>query len=156
MGKTIVIGLGNPVMSDDSVGIKVVQSLRQAMEEDDSLTITEAYAGGMNLMDVMTGYEKAIIVDAMVTGACNPGTLKSFSVSDIAGTKNTVSSHDSSLAVALETGKLLGLVLPSKIRILGIEAEDVYTFGEALTSTVECAVPLAVSWVINSLDRATE
>ena len=149
--KTIIIGLGNPIVSDDSVGIKVSRELRDRLNGRDGIDIAEAYAGGIRLMDVMVGYEKAIIVDAIVTGNSMPGTIHSLSISDLVSTRNIVSTHDTNLSTALEMGKMLGLPLPSEIDIWGIEAMDVETFSEELTEDVAKAVPLVVQKIVDEL-----
>jgi hydrogenase maturation protease len=97
-------------------------------------------------MDVMQGYDRAIIVDAMLTGAA-PGALRDFTLADLVTTKNTVSSHDGDLQTALAAGRLAGLTLPGDVRIVGVEAVDVVTFAERLTPAVACAVPAAAARV---------
>ena len=148
--KTIIIGLGNPILSDDSVGIKVVRELEKRMVDSNlqtkhpELYFAEAYAGGLRLMDELVGYERAFIIDAMVTPDGRPGTIRCLSISDLICTRNLVCAHDTNLATALKMGKMLGLQLPSEIRIWGIEAKDVETFGEELTEDVEKAVHIVV------------
>ena len=154
--KTIIIGLGNPILSDDSVGIKVSRELRDCLSSYDGIDVAEAYAGGIRLMDVMVGYEKAIIVDAMVTGNGLPGTINSLAISDLISTRNIVSTHDTNLATALEMGKMLGLHLPSEIEIWGIEALDVETFSEELTEDVAKAVPIVVEEILHKLGITNE
>jgi len=149
--RTIIIGLGNPIVSDDSVGIKVSRELRGHLNAHGGIDIAEAYAGGIRLMDAMVGYEKAIIVDAIVTGNGLPGTIHSLSISDLVSTRNIVCTHDTNLLTALEMGKMLGLPLPSEIDIWGIEAMDVETFSEELTEDVAKAVPLVVQKIVADL-----
>ena len=55
------------------------------------------------------------------------------------------------LQTALEMGRMLNIPLPSDIKILGIEAKDVETFGENLTEDVARAVPKVVDMVIRDL-----
>lgn len=147
--KTIIIGLGNPILSDDSVGIKVAREIKERVK--DGIDIIEAYAGGIRLMDELVGYDRAIIIDAAVTGKNGPGTIYSMPLSDLVSTRNIVCAHDMNLATAVEMGRMLGLQLPSEVSIWGIEASDVETFGEELTEDVAKAVPLAVERVIEEL-----
>lgn len=146
-GKTVVIGLGNPILSDDSVGIKVAGLLRERLGcWPGMVDVKEVYAGGIRLMDEMAGYERAIIIDAVVLGGA-PGSVSLLSAGDVYGARHLASTHDTGLATALETGRILGLTLPSDIMILGIEARDVETFSEELTDEVKQAVPVAVEQV---------
>ncbi len=175
--KTIIIGLGNPILSDDSVGIKVARKIKERVKDGTvpdlrtgsskalggvvesglspsaniNIDIIEAYAGGIRLMDELVGYDRAIIIDAAVTGKNGPGTVYSMPLSDLVSTRNIVCAHDMNLAAAIEMGRMLGLRLPSEVSIWGIEAADVETFGEELTEDVAKAVPLAVERVIEEL-----
>ncbi|MBI5847001.1 MAG: hydrogenase maturation protease [Nitrospirae bacterium] len=157
--KTVVIGLGNPILSDDSVGVKVSRAVREHLNHqseiaitDDPVDVKEIYAGGIRLMDAMTGYDRACIVDAMVTGGCNPGRITEFGLDELCSTRNMVCTHDTNLATALELGRMLDLHLPSRIRIWGIEAGDVSSFSEHLTDEVERAVPVAVNAILSELN----
>ena len=140
--RTIIIGLGNPILTDDSVGVKVARALKDGFKGE--VDITELYAGGIRLMDAMTGYERALIIDSVITDGRVPGGIFHFTPSDLLTTRNTVSTHDMNLPTALEMGRMLGIPLPSEIRIWGIEAGDAETFGEGLTEDVAKAVPVVV------------
>lgn len=148
MKKTVVIGLGNPIVSDDSVGIKAARALVPLFEGAPHVQVTELYGGGLRLMEAMAGFEFAIIVDAMVTGRYTPGTILEIDLKELPRTKNLASGHDTGLYEAIEIGRALGLILPDDICIIGIEAVDVVNFGENLTPAVELALPKAVSRVL--------
>ncbi|MGC2061380.1 MAG: hydrogenase maturation protease [Thermodesulfovibrionales bacterium] len=157
--KTVVIGLGNPILTDDSVGIKVSRVLRDVLahqhetgEGSETIEVKEVYAGGIRLMDAMTGYDRACIVDAMVTGRFKPGEVSEFDPDELSSTRNIVCTHDTNLLTALELGRMLDLHLPSTIIIWGIEACDVTSFGEQLTDEIEHAVPVAVSAILSKLN----
>jgi hydrogenase maturation protease len=157
--KTVVIGLGNPILTDDSVGIKVSRAIKKHLShqgesamENDTIDIKEVYAGGIRLMDAMTGYDRACIVDAMVTGRFRPGEVSEFALDELCSTRNIVCTHDTNLSTAIELGRMLDLHLPSTIKIWGIEACDVTSFGEDLTDEIEHAVPVAVSAILCELN----
>jgi hydrogenase maturation protease len=149
--KTVVIGIGNPILTDDSVGVKVAGILRDKLDGARDVDVIELYAGGIRLMDAMAGYERAVIIDAIVTDGAAPGRIFCLSPSDLLSTRNTVSTHDMNLPIALEMGRMLGIPLPSEIRIWGIEARDVENFSEDLTEDVAKAVPEAVEKIIQYL-----
>ena len=73
--RTIIIGLGNPLLTDDALGIKAAAILRQELIDHDNIEVVEAYLGGLGLMELMIGFDRAIVVDAMTTGVHPPGTL---------------------------------------------------------------------------------
>jgi len=79
--KTIVLGVGNLILGDDGVGIHVVNEIKKQIKNPD-ITIDEAITGGMNLLDLLLGYEKAIIVDAVKSDNSENGTVKRIPLSD--------------------------------------------------------------------------
>lgn len=151
-GKTLILGLGNPIVSDDSVGLRVVAELRTRLAGRPDVVVDEDYWGGLRLMEHMAGYARVIVVDAICTGGV-PGTLHELAV-DSLPTQRSSSSHDVNLATALELGRTAGLALPTNesIRLLGIEAEDVINFSDACTPAVAEAIPKAVEWVVRQLE----
>lgn len=144
--ETIIIGLGNPILSDDSVGIRAARSLDNVQEVREVADVQEVYAGGLRLLDVLAGYKRAVIIDAMQTGAV-PGTVRRFDIFDLPKTRNLSSTHDSDLLTALETGRKLGMELSEDIIIFGIEAVEVEKFGEKLTSEVERGMEEAIKQI---------
>ena len=150
--KTLVIGLGNPLLRDDSVGLRVAQQLRPLLAGYSDIEIVEDYRGGLRLMERMVGFDRAIIIDAICTGA-EPGTIHLLSPGDIP-TQRSASAHDVNLPTALQLGRNSGAHLPinEAILLVGVEAADINTFDdERLTPEVEAAIPLAVEAVLSAL-----
>ena len=112
----------------------------------------EVSSGGINLMEYMEGFQRAVVIDAIVTGRHKAGTVFKFIYPDIPYTKNTVSTHDMDLPAALELGKHLGISLPSEIIIFAVEAKDTVNFGEELTEEVEKALKTVISEIKSLLD----
>jgi hydrogenase maturation protease len=151
-GKTLVIGLGNPLVSDDSVGLRVVAELKGILADRENVEVTEDYWGGLRLMERMIGYDRALIVDATYTGA-SPGTIHHLSTDSIA-TQKSASAHDVNLPTALAFGRRAGAHLPADedVRLIGIEAEDLINFNDQCTPAVAAAIPRAVQEVVQLLD----
>lgn len=147
---TIVVGLGNPILSDDGIGIRVARTLRARAPH---LDVVELGAGGIRVLDVLPGYRRAFIVDATVGGGSPCGTISRFTLDALvtARTRNTLCVHDMDLPTAIELGRRAGLDLPTEVRIWGVEAYDVETFGEALSGPVEAALPIVVDEIIREL-----
>lgn len=143
--KTIVVGIGNPILSDDGIGIRVARELKQRAPDAD---IVELGAGGIRLLDVLPGFERVLIVDAMVTGELACGQFRRFSLAELqsktARTCNTLCVHDMDLPTAMALGRLAGVDLPKEVAIWGVEAGDVENFSETLSPAVEAAVPALV------------
>ncbi len=150
--KTLVIGLGNPLISDDSVGLRVAQHLRTRLAHCPDVDVTEDYWGGLRLMERMIGYQRAIVVDAICTGA-PPGTIHHLTP-DMLATQRSASAHDVNLPTALAFGRHAGAQLPddANVRLVGIEALDVVNFSERCTPAVTAAIPLVVEEVVHLVE----
>ena len=157
--KTIVIGLGNPILTDDGVGVKVVYALEDALTTNaiNDLTITEASVGGLRLMELMVGFERAIIIDAIISNnGRKPGTYQRLSLDDlrnISPTQHSASAHDTSLVTALEMGQRIGLHLPEQIVIYAIEVENINDFSEEPTPSVAEAIPIVTEVVLQEIQN---
>jgi hydrogenase maturation protease len=148
----IIICLGNPVLTDDSLGMHAAREIASRLIWRTDVEVCEIYAGGLDLMEAMVGHERAIIIDAACTGQMDPGTVFSTHPAALQQSRNTGSNHNSSIEVALELGKLAGLALPRDIRIWAIEAADVTTFSENLTDSVRRALPGLINNVLRDID----
>lgn len=148
---TVIIGMGNPLLTDDGVGSVVAHAVAGQVNSD-QLTVLELHTGGMRLMEAMAGYRRAVVVDAMVSGAL-PGTVMRFDTKNFVTTKNSYSSHDTDFATAMIVGNLLGVALPEQVCFWGIEAAECGLFGVSLTPAVAAAVPEAVAQIVAELLR---
>ena len=147
--KTLILGLGNPILTDDGVGIHVVHAVA-AHARQAGLVFAEASVGGLRLLDTLTGYERVILVDAIQTPDGRPGEVYLLHPNDLRTSLHSGSTHDMSLPGALALGRQLGLVLPTDeaLAIVAVEVEDVLTFGELCTPAVAAAIPKAVEMVL--------
>ena len=117
------------------------------------ITFVESSTSGLNLLDLITGYDKLIIIDAIKTEDGEAGKIYRLDAENIGAVRHTASPHDINLATALELGRKLGTALPQQIIIIAIEVVDVTTFSEKCTPEVERGIPLAVSMVAEELDK---
>jgi hydrogenase maturation protease len=138
--RTLVLGLGNPLLSDDSVGLRVVRRLGPALDARPDIEVAEDFCGGLRTMERMMGFDRAIIVDAAI-GGDEPGTIRVTS-GPSAAARHCTCAHDADLETAIALGRRAGALLPapSNIRIVTIEAADVLTFSAACTPAVEAAI----------------
>ena len=146
----MVLGLGNPILSDDGAGYQVAMSLKEKLDMPD-VDIKEAGIAGLDFLDMITGYDRAIIIDAIQTEKGKPGRIYRFGTDLLASTRHSGTPHDVNIATALELGKKLKLKLPGEITIFAIEVEDVTSFSEECTPTVAQAIPKCVEMVIQEL-----
>jgi hydrogenase maturation protease len=178
---TLVLGLGNPILTDDGVGIHVARAvaarLRSQPDLADGVGFAEASVGGLRLLELVAGYERVILVDAIQTPDGLPGDIYRFSPAESLGaggddprssldrdysnrprcssygTMHAGSTHDLSLQGALAWGRHNGMALPDDddILIVAVEAQDVLTFGETCTPAVAAAIPRAAATVFGLL-----
>jgi hydrogenase maturation protease len=152
----IIIGLGNPILSDDGVGWRVVQLVRDAVREagdERRVVVREACVGGLSLAELLVGFRRAIVIDAIMTGNDPPGTVSHLTLADLPGTLNIASAHDTNLVTALRALRRFGAELPpdDSISIVAVEVQDVWTFAEECTPAVEQAIPGAASLTLRVL-----
>jgi hydrogenase maturation protease len=171
--KTLIVGLGNPILGDDGVGWKVAESVLEHLKTDSRyylpyrpsnsktvqrLTPVEVDClslGGLSLMERLLGYERVILVDSIETGQSPVGSVSVFPLASLqdpmAG--HSASTHDATLMTALRTAEQLGADIPKKVDIVAIEAQNVYDFSEELSHPVAAAVPVATQKVIELLEE---
>lgn len=148
--KTLVLGLGNPILTDDGVGFAVVEQVKKRLDGG-NVTVSQASVGGLSLLELVAGYDRVIIIDAIQTGVGQPGEIHHLSSEEFHGRLRAGSSHYVSLGTALEFGRQLGMDIPKEIAILAVEVGDVSTFGEELTPSVAAVVPKVVELVLEEL-----
>jgi hydrogenase maturation protease len=146
---TLVLGLGNPLLGDDAVGLKVARLVRERVAGTADIEVDEEEAGGLRLMERLTGYDRAILVDAAVTGS-PPGTVSRMGPDEVP-TQRTATAHGIDLPRALALGLQLGYPMPSVVRIVAVEAESVLEFRNEMTPAVAAALEPAVAAVLEEL-----
>lgn len=150
----MIIGLGNEFLSDDGVGIKVLQELKKRVLRND-VAFEELAVGGLGILDYITCSDTCIVIDAVVTGNHPPGTVSRCVVSGDRKPFQVRSSHQLDLGQVLALGHMIGANLPGSLTVYGIEASDVETFCEKCTPDVIRAIPLVVEAVYNELEGIT-
>ena len=140
--RTVVLGLGNPVLCDDGVGLAVVSALRRLLEVTpipgvDVLASTRA---GFELIELLRDYRRAILVDCLALPDPQPGRVRRLGLDDVSGSSRLVNAHELSVGVAFQLAERMGIRMPTEVEILAIEAADTCTIFEGLTPAVEAAV----------------
>ncbi len=149
--KTLILGLGNPYLSDDSAGLLVVRELEKRLSDPD-VSLNETSLAGITLLDFIVGYDKVIIVDAIQSPGGEPGSVYHLTPEQFDTSCHTTSSHDIGVIAAIELGRRLELSMPQEIDIIAIEAGDVVTLREGCTPEVEKAIPIAADIIIKEIN----
>jgi hydrogenase maturation protease len=127
--KTLIVGLGNPILGDDGIGWRIAERVQTRL-------------GGLSLMERLVGYQRVIIIDAITTHQNPPGTVTCFPLEALTeqATGHTTAAHDTSLKTAIAVGRSMGAELPEAITIVAVEIEQIYDFSEELTPEVAAAI----------------
>lgn len=147
MKKTLIVGIGNALRTDDGIGIRVTETLRNK-NLGLNVDIIEGLSG-IDLIGTFRGYDRVIIVDAMKSNQ-EPGSIQVFSLGDLHSRKitHTFSSHDLDISGLLNLGKeIFPDHMPDDVVIIGIEADDITTFSDSCTPKVEKAAGIAVKMI---------
>jgi len=148
--KTLVLGLGNPILTDDGVGLHVARELEGRLNQRE-VTVMETSLAGLDLLDLLADYDRVIIIDAIQTAGGKTGQIYRLESEAFSATCHAATPHDVNFATALELANQLNLPLPRQIDIFAIEAADTTTFSEECTPKVEEAIPACVEMIIQEL-----
>jgi hydrogenase maturation protease len=150
--KSLIVGLGNPIMGDDAIGCRCADVIEAALSpvELETVEVVQFFRGGISLMERLIGYDRVLIVDSITGSGLSPGEVKKLTLAEIPS--YTVNSpHDGSLKNALEFGKLMGVELPHQVDILAVEIEPKFEFSDQLSAPVKAVIPqvlkLAIDWI---------
>jgi len=140
---TVVVGLGNPMLSDDGVGIAVAHALAPRLAGT-GVAVTESSWGGMRFLDLLEGFDRAVLVDAIQWRRGPVGSVYCLTPEEAIPTVRAAGYHDISLGQALALGGSLGVHLPKAVVVFAVETADTTTVREGLSPAVAAAVPEAV------------
>jgi hydrogenase maturation protease len=142
-GDTVVLGLGNPVRYDDAVGLRVAEAVERllAAKPLPGVRVAKSTRAGLELIDLLAGTSRAVIVDCLVVPDPVPGRIIRLTLDDVAGSARLVGAHDVTVATAFKFARAAGVPMPDSVAIYAIEAADVDRLEEGLSPAVAAAVP---------------
>jgi hydrogenase maturation protease len=132
--RVLILGMGNPILTDDGVGIVVANALEGKVNGADVATSAMI---GFDLLDAITEYDKVYLIDAMCTRDGIVGEVKKISKEGGAGTMHLFTSHGMHFFELMELGKRCGLNMPEIGAVYGIEIGDNVCFGNSLTMELQ-------------------
>jgi len=149
MEHAVVLGLGNTIRRDESVGMRAVERLRRRMGERNAgepCDTVELVEGGVSAFDALSGRGggRLFVVDA-AEGGGEPGTVYRARGGDVAGLDLRMSLHDAGLAEALVELELAGDTW-REVVVFGVEPADT-GWGEELSPEVERALDTVIAEV---------
>lgn len=148
--RTLLLGLGNDILTDDGVGLYVVRQLRDTLAGCPAIDVRETMEMGLALLDFISGYETVVLVDSIQTGRVAPGVVHEL---DAAALRQLTgrTPHFVGIGETLALGRHLGLPMPQQVRIFAIEVADPFTLGAALSPALQAALPAIVERVGRAL-----
>jgi len=150
--KTLILGIGNSILGDDGIGIHVARELAREIKDKD-IDVEDAGAAGLNLLELIVGYDKVVIIDAIMTEDGEVGEIYRLKPENFVKTvHSTTSPHNANLATAIEIGKKsLSGQMPAKIVVFAVNIQEVTEFTEEMTGKVKEAIPRAVTLVLEEM-----
>jgi len=151
-----IIGFGNIYMSDDGVGIRVIEEIkkRNLFNNYDNVILIEGETSGVDLIFMINDSDKVIIIDAIDAGQ-DIGEIVKFSINDIENNQTkdkfkSFSLHDVNLLDVFNLIKKLQL--KNEITIIGIKPK-VLDYGDKLSPEVENKIDNIISLIQNEVDN---
>lgn len=132
----VVVGLGNPLMADEGIGLYVVRGLTDGSERSSDVDFIDLGSSLMGVVHAIAGRQKAILVDCAYMGE-PPATIRRFNPDEVVSVKAMAhfSLHEGDLLDALGLSKRLG-EYPEEVVIFGIQPERIAP-GEGLSSALQ-------------------
>lgn len=138
-----VMGIGNPLVKDEGVGVRVIETIMSTLRFPDNVTLVDAGTMGMGILNLFQGCDYLLVIDA-VDGTGEPaGTVVRMSPEDLAPNQIKHSMHDMRLVDVLEAAMLMGT--QPEADCIGIQILDMDGVEIGLSAPVEAAVPAAVA-----------
>lgn len=151
-GKILVLGIGNILLRDEGVGVRVVEALEQRYSFSSSVELMDGGTLGIRLVDPICRSDLLIVADAVQNGR-EPGTLYRISEGEMARRLTFKSSlHQLDLVESLAYAELLGN-RPETI-VIGMEPADISPWGTELTETVQSRLEDMCAMVLEEIRKA--
>jgi len=152
MQKILVFGIGNPYRCDDSVGLKIADSLKEKIN-DPHITIKSGSIDGLAVLDEMLGYDKVFFIDSIETKKGKPGDIYKIELDPCSKTLSVSASHNIDFATAIRMGQRFGYQMPKIISVYAVEIENNTSFNEECTKKVKASIPKVVKRIMDEINE---
>jgi hydrogenase maturation protease len=137
----LILGLGNPILHDDSVGLRVVDKLEKILNKKNNVDFYKVATSGIEILDIISGYKRLILIDVIKTGKDKIGTLTQHKIADFNNSVHLTNPHQLNLPSVIEFANKTGIPVPEIIDIFTIEVEDIYTFSLECSPEIKTQIP---------------
>jgi hydrogenase maturation protease len=150
--KTLVLGIGNSILGDDGVGVHIAKKL-SVLISDRNIDVRDVSIDGLNLLELIIGYDRLIVIDAVLAERKDVGEIYRFRPSRVyEPSRSAISPHHFNLATTVEIGnRLFPDVMPKDVIAFTVGTEEPVTVTEEMTPSVRRAIPLVVNLVLDEL-----
>lgn len=149
MKKILILGIGNPLFSDEGIGPYITEELKKYALPI-NIDIIDGGTGGFGLIQYFQQYDNIIVIDAVDMDAA-PGTIRKLKLSDVTGKTHTCHSlHQTSFTETVQLANTLGSY--SQIVIFGVQPENTKDLG-GLTPEVKKIVPILIAWLTEEIKK---
>lgn len=155
-GEIIILGMGNKFFGDDGVGIVIAEKLKELIADIPQIKVEETNWGGFRIIDLLSGYKSAIIVDALKTGRKPAGFIHKLDYKELIHSVRMVSFHDVNFATAVEFAREINIPMPEDISVYAIEINEADHFSEELTEEVFAAVDKCIYMILEEINEQYE
>jgi len=122
----LVLGLGNEILGDDAIGLLASRHL--AARLGDRVDHAEACVANLDLLPVIAGYRRVIVLDAFLSPTSPAGTAVRATPADLPSGFGYRSGHTLPFVDMLDLGRRCGLPMPDEVVIHGLCVQEVSTF----------------------------
>ena len=144
--KVLLLGLGNPILSDDGVGLYVAREVAKSIP---GLDLLATQMVGVDVLEALVGYDKVVVIDAATGIGTHLGDLVHVDQPD--GMLHLFSSHGVNFFDLLRLGTDLGLDMPEVEAIYGIEIGTDVSFGHQFSPDLSTCLESLVVRIANDI-----
>ena len=152
MTRSVILGIGNVLLSDDGAGVHVARHLESLLHDRPGVEVIDGGTLSFSLAPVIENAERLIVIDAAQLHAA-PGTVRTYfgpEFDSFVG-KPKLTVHEVGLVDLLDIARLMDAV-PAQRAVVAVQPQCA-TWGDSLTRDVDAAVPEMVARVIELLDH---
>jgi len=133
---TLILGIGNEILTDDGIGPKLVKALQSKLRIPGVVYRTTAL-GGLETLEEIKDFDDVVVIDAIRTEKGKPGDIYTFTPEDFRETLHLSNLHDVNFLTALEMGRKLGIKVPREIQIIAIEVAEDQVFSNEFSPQIK-------------------
>jgi hydrogenase maturation protease len=150
VNKTLLLGLGNDILGDDAIGLRVAAAAGERLSDREDIQVHLSGEMGLSLLDQIVGYNGLIIIDAVQTHSAPPGFVHDLEETDLP-VLPSFSPHFAGVGELLALGRELSMAVPGWVRIFAVEVVDPFTVNSEMTPMLQAAFPEIVRQVVQAI-----